>query len=405
MSYGDNILLERFVRAGDAGAFSELVQVHAGLVYGTCLRVLTDHNRAADATQETFFQLLKQAEDITGSVSAWLHRVATNKAIDMIRRDSSRKRREVQYVSEKAIDSNNWQEISPYVDEALIELDADIRHVLTEHFLSGRSMTAIAASLGVSQPTVSTKIKSGLAQLRGIFRRRGLLVAAAVLKVMLIENTAQAAPAAVLNELGKMAIVSGASAAATSTASAGAAAAGGVKAAAGAVLTAVKANVVTGVAIAAISTGVIVTYDHVLKRADRAEPSAASTQQSGSGTASSSRAASSEDEQWDGFWEEVEAEETATGSSTVVEGDDFTTQAQDTEKSNRTSEDGSDTWQEAAPAAVTAMAGASASAADDPNDNTEEEAGTIQGGGGYGGMGGGGFGGGRSRRTRSRRSE
>lgn len=392
MSQGDNILLERFVRAGDADAFSELVQVHAGLVYGACLRVLTDSERAADATQETFFQLLKHAEDITGSISAWLHRVATNKAIDMIRKDSSRKRREIDYVSERAISSDNWQEISPYVDEALVELDADVSHVLTEHFLSGRSMTDIAASLGVSQPAVSMKIKAGLNQLRGIFRRRGLLVASTVLSVMLTENTAQAAPAAVLNELGKMAIVSGASAGA-SAASAGAAA-GGIKAVAGAAIAVVKANVVTGVAIAAISTGVIVTYDQILKRADRASPSVTSTQQSDGGAAGSSGSAS-DDEQWDDFWEEVKTEEAGTGSSIVVEGDDHTTQAQDTEKSSQESDYGSDTWQEAAPAAGMAMAGGAA--ASDPNDNTKKDAGTTQGGGGYYRTyyGGGGYGGSR----------
>ncbi len=43
-------MLQRFVRGGDREAFTELVRQYAGLVYGTCLRVLADADQAADAT-------------------------------------------------------------------------------------------------------------------------------------------------------------------------------------------------------------------------------------------------------------------------------------------------------------------------------------------------------------------
>jgi len=58
-------LLHRFAKTGDAEAFSEVVRRHAGLVYGACLRILADRDRAADAVQETFFQLLRNAGNIT----------------------------------------------------------------------------------------------------------------------------------------------------------------------------------------------------------------------------------------------------------------------------------------------------------------------------------------------------
>ena len=48
-------LLRRFARTGDAEAFSEVVRRHAGLVYGACLRILADRDRAADAVQGTFY--------------------------------------------------------------------------------------------------------------------------------------------------------------------------------------------------------------------------------------------------------------------------------------------------------------------------------------------------------------
>ena len=101
MAYDEAILLQRFVTAGDAAAFSEIVRRHVDMVYSTCMRILADRDSAADATQETFFQLLKKAGEITGSIPAWLHRVATGKAVDRIRAESSRKRAEVRYADAK----------------------------------------------------------------------------------------------------------------------------------------------------------------------------------------------------------------------------------------------------------------------------------------------------------------
>ena len=76
MAESENILLERFVRKGDAEAFSGKVNRYAALVYGACLRILDDSNRASDVVQDTFFQLLRNAGKITGSVPCCLHRVA-----------------------------------------------------------------------------------------------------------------------------------------------------------------------------------------------------------------------------------------------------------------------------------------------------------------------------------------
>lgn len=56
MFESESVLLQRFARTGDSEAFSELVRRYAGLVYGACLRILADKDRAADAVQDTFFQ-------------------------------------------------------------------------------------------------------------------------------------------------------------------------------------------------------------------------------------------------------------------------------------------------------------------------------------------------------------
>jgi len=258
------ILLHRFAKTGDAEAFSEVVRRHAGLVYGACLRILADRDRAADAVQDTFFQLLRNAGNITGSVPAWLHRVATRRAIDVVRRDSSIRRRETEYAANKPLEVRKWQDISGYVDEGLSELDEQTQEILIQHFFEGRSMTDIAADKVVSQPTVSRRIESGVAKLRERLRKRGIIVAAVTLGGLLGENVVEAAPALVLKELGKMALVGGTAAAGSGIGSAAAASGAGAKAAVG-VLAGVKAKVVTAAVVTVVGVGGVVTYNEVTR--------------------------------------------------------------------------------------------------------------------------------------------
>jgi RNA polymerase sigma factor (sigma-70 family) len=243
MSDYEQILLQRFTRNRDAEAFSELVRHNAGLVYGTCVRILTDSHRAADVTQDTFFQLMRSAETITGSVSSWLHGVATKKAIDLIRRDSSRRRREAKYAMAKQVQAEKWDDISAHVDEALGKLDEQTRDILIQRFFKGIKMAEIGKQFGLSQPSISRRVDAGVLALRNKLRKRGIIVAAITLTTLLGESAVEAAPAAVLHELGKMAIV------------------GGARDVAGAVVMSLKAKVVTAVAVAAVGAGTVVTYN------------------------------------------------------------------------------------------------------------------------------------------------
>ncbi len=207
MVENESALLQRFVGTGDTEAFAEIVRQYAGLVYGTCLRVLADTDRASDATQETFFQLMKRAGEVHGSLAGWLHRVATGKAVDLIRSESARRQREQAYLDDKANDDQTWHEVSPYVDEALTLLDDDTRDLLVRHYLQGVPMAEIARQRGVSRPTISRETESGLARLRAQLQRHGVLVAAGALATLLAQSTAQSAPVAVLQQLGKMALM------------------------------------------------------------------------------------------------------------------------------------------------------------------------------------------------------
>ncbi|MBN2589800.1 MAG: hypothetical protein JXA96_08050, partial [Sedimentisphaerales bacterium] len=96
--------------------------------------------------------------------------------------------------------------ISCCIDEELDKLDNLTREVIILHFLEGQKMTDIAEKFGLSQPTVSRRIESGIDSLRQKLKSRGVIVTAAMLTALLMENIVQAAPASIMRELGKIAI-------------------------------------------------------------------------------------------------------------------------------------------------------------------------------------------------------
>jgi RNA polymerase sigma-70 factor (ECF subfamily) len=253
----ENILLQRFSTKGDPEAFSEIVRRHADLVYGACWRVLQDRDKASDVVQDTFLQLLHNAGSITGSVPAWLHRVATNKAIDLMRKDGARRRQEKDHAAEQPMTVNSWDDISPYVDEEMNRLDDQTREVLIQHFFEGHTTRDIGAIMRISQATVSRRLESGVVMMREGLRRRGVIVAIPLLISLLGGKAAEAAPAFLLRELGKMAIVG------AQTAMMPAAATFAAQAAAGGLLTGVKLKVLTVAAVAAVGMGSVATYVYV----------------------------------------------------------------------------------------------------------------------------------------------
>jgi RNA polymerase sigma factor (sigma-70 family) len=202
----DLTCLQRYHQHGDAFAFQQLVQAHAGMVFATARRITQDAARAEEVAQETFLELARSAARITESVGAWLHRVAWHKARDVVRADVTRRRYEEiageqLYMEREA----TWEELEPLIDEAMEELPERLREALMQHFFLNRSQQELASELGVSQSTVSRLLNSGIAALRSRLRSKHALCGAS-LAVLLGANSTQAAPVSLTASLGKLAI-------------------------------------------------------------------------------------------------------------------------------------------------------------------------------------------------------
>jgi RNA polymerase sigma-70 factor (ECF subfamily) len=80
-------------RAGDRDAFRLLVERHSRAVYRLAYRVTGNPSDAEDVVQETFLKAYKQLGrfESRANFATWVHRIAVNCAIDLVR---SRKHRE-----------------------------------------------------------------------------------------------------------------------------------------------------------------------------------------------------------------------------------------------------------------------------------------------------------------------
>lgn len=100
----DDDALMAGVRLGDAHCFELLVQRYQGPVAGYLSGMLGDRDEALDAAQEVFIRLYTNADRHRpeGSLRSWLYKVATNVAIDMIRK---RRRRRWVSLGDEALDA------------------------------------------------------------------------------------------------------------------------------------------------------------------------------------------------------------------------------------------------------------------------------------------------------------
>jgi RNA polymerase sigma-70 factor (ECF subfamily) len=206
----DLSLLRRFTETGDRDAFAEIVRRYAGVVYAASLRILSDEARAQDVSQETFFRLMQRPKLVTQSLGGWLHRAATHLAIDAKRSEVSRRNREKTYWMAREAEGGHepkWEEVSPYVDQALNELSEPMRTLLVRHFLQGTPQAELAEEADISPATISRKIKVAVEELQKLLRKKGLYVSLIALSEFCARNIAKAAPPQLLSELGKMRMV------------------------------------------------------------------------------------------------------------------------------------------------------------------------------------------------------
>jgi len=161
----------KYVSAGDADAFRRLVERHLPLVQEAAARVLGSRSGwVDDVAQDVFLLLARKARQLPPEIviSAWLHRQAVRRAIDVVRSESRRRKREeaVDLAPHENEDGDLWSAIAPRLDHEMLRLSEPDREVLALRFMERRSSEEIARRLGLSSVAVRKRVERALAKLR-----------------------------------------------------------------------------------------------------------------------------------------------------------------------------------------------------------------------------------------------
>ena len=161
---------------GDQEAFSTFYHLTSQRVYGLARRTIVDVELAQDTTQETYVMVWQNAhkyDAAAGSAMAWLMTITHRRAVDKVRSEQACANREfrwsttnlgVEYdvVAETVADRMEAQNVI----RCLHDLSPLQREAITLAYYNCLTYREVAAHLSTPLPTIKTRIRDGLKQLR-----------------------------------------------------------------------------------------------------------------------------------------------------------------------------------------------------------------------------------------------
>jgi RNA polymerase sigma-70 factor (ECF subfamily) len=156
-------------------ALGEVYRRHAGAVFGLSKRVLGEQAKAEEVVQEVFLRLWNQPDRFDparGTLRSFLLAQAHSRSVDILRSDTSRRRREERDARQLAegdydLDRAVWDmALAEHVRSAMQRLHPTERISVELAYFGGRTYREVAAELGEPEGTVKSRIRSGLKRLR-----------------------------------------------------------------------------------------------------------------------------------------------------------------------------------------------------------------------------------------------
>jgi RNA polymerase sigma-70 factor (ECF subfamily) len=191
----DDELVER-ARAKDVAAFEELIGRHEERVYRLAMRFVRNETDAREILQETFLSAWRNLDGFQGKsqFASWLYRVAVNAALMLLRSQRRHPQVAVDDVSPEALGEaaeqagplglgagTDWSkrpdeqfqssELRRYIQSAVDLLPESQRSVFLLRDADGLSTEETADLLGLSVPTVKTRLHRARLALRAAITR------------------------------------------------------------------------------------------------------------------------------------------------------------------------------------------------------------------------------------------
>jgi RNA polymerase sigma-70 factor, ECF subfamily len=169
-------------RDGDSEAFRELVERHGRAVYRVAHRMTGNAHDAEDVVQETFLRAYKQLGrfESRANFGTWLHRIAVNCSIDLIRarphRESGHDSSDLEQIGAGAVMHETAQqtperlmwstEVHERVTEAMGGLSRMERAAFVLRHFEGHSIDDISRALGLKTNATKHSIFRAVRKMR-----------------------------------------------------------------------------------------------------------------------------------------------------------------------------------------------------------------------------------------------
>jgi RNA polymerase sigma-70 factor (ECF subfamily) len=175
-------LLRRYVERADEAAFAEVTRRSGALVHGICRRVLGNGGDSEEVVQSVFALMARRASRLCErdepGVRAWLSAVALRLATNRLRSVIRRRRREGAAAPEPGTTTVSDHNLRDEVEEALAELPAAMREVISARYLRGLSHLEIGRQFGVSAGAARERLHRAMGEIRRRLRGKSPVVAA-----------------------------------------------------------------------------------------------------------------------------------------------------------------------------------------------------------------------------------
>lgn len=164
-------------------ALAEAYRRHAGAVFALARRVLADLTAAEEVVQEVFLRLWTQPDKFDpdrGSLRSYLLAQTHGRAVDLLRSDTSRRRREEREARQTAeggydLEHEVWDlAVADQVKKVVAVLPPAERKAIELAYFGGHTYREVATLLGEPEGTVKSRIRAGLKRMRAALKSSDL---------------------------------------------------------------------------------------------------------------------------------------------------------------------------------------------------------------------------------------